>query len=154
MLETNYAWNGVQTTYILTFPLEKVMVIQGCREGKRVVGSGGHQTVKAGFEELSAVNESETVPGEQYETFHVVGDNWDTTHDLCPHVSVAVDVILFVGAFAENSDEEVTIVASQVMKDDRGTCCLGSIFSSKLHALWAAPRNLPVCKKAIHVYLA
>ena len=120
MLETNYTWNGILTTYILTFPLKKVMVVQSWREGERVVGSGGHQTVKAGWEELSAVNETETVPGERHETFHVVGDDWDATHDLCLHVSVAVDVILLVGAFAEISDEEVTIVASQVMKDDRG----------------------------------
>ena len=110
MLETNYAWNGIQTTYILTFPLKKVMLIQSRREDEHVVGSGGHQTVKAGWEELTRVNESETVPGERHETFHVVGDNWDATHDLCTHVSVAVDVILFVGAFAEISDEEVTIV--------------------------------------------
>ena len=120
MLETNYTWNGIQTTYILTFPLKKVMVIQSWREGERVVGSGGHQTVKAGWEELSAVNESETVPGERHETFHVVGDNWDATHDLCLRVSVAVDIVLLVGAFAEISDQNMTIVASQVVEDDRG----------------------------------
>ena len=61
-------------------------------------------------------------------------------------VSVAVDIVLFVGAFDEISDQEVTVIPAKV-NTTGVTCCRESIFRSRLHALCAAPRNLPVYKK-------
>ena len=104
----------------LTFPLEKVMVIQRWREGKRVVGSSRHQTIQARRQELCAVNKSKASPAERHDSFHVVGNNWDTAHDLCLRMSIAVDIVLLVDAFAEISDEEMAIVSAQVVEDDRG----------------------------------